>query len=211
MRPLIPLFILLIFASCKNIKTYENKSGNCKLELFSDSTFSFKYPTFFGSQYEKGTYKIKNNSIILGLVTDNIKDSIVDFSSSYLEDDPDSVKFTFRNLNNSNIIVSFTINQNKVIFQTDKAGCINLMYRDLIEKKIVSIDSSIYGLSISFNNIIYSVVDSLIKPTNIDIKLNQFVGSEKIFIHRNFDYSQDTIKVSGFDPKTFNDWKLIRR
>lgn len=58
------LFFFFILIGCST-KTYVNKSGSCKLKLHKDSTYDYKYPTFLRAMRDKGTYKIKQDSILL--------------------------------------------------------------------------------------------------------------------------------------------------
>lgn len=63
MKYLFPLlFIILIGCSTQ---TFVNKSGSCKLRLHKDSTYHYKYPTFLRTMRDKGSYTIKQDSIVL--------------------------------------------------------------------------------------------------------------------------------------------------
>lgn len=64
-------FLFIIFIGCTTTKTFVNKSGSCKLRLHKDSTFSYKYPTFLRTMREKGTYSLKNDTIVLKSTEEN--------------------------------------------------------------------------------------------------------------------------------------------
>jgi hypothetical protein len=65
------LFIMITLVACTDRKLYENKTENYKLILKKDSVYILKYPTysllriFPRKYYEKGTYNIVNDSILL--------------------------------------------------------------------------------------------------------------------------------------------------
>jgi hypothetical protein len=196
-------FLSILFAGCAGKQVLVNKSGNCKLELHKDATYAFKYPTFLGKRRENGTYKILNDSILLKRTTENNYGSIVDCSSIYYPDHPDTVTFAFRNLNDSAISVTFTLNQNPAVFKTDGHGRAKIAYSELVSKKIISGDSAFHSIAISFNNKTYNIADASIlpKPISVHIKLNQFIGQKTATLYRKFSFTNDTVIVNGVDPK----------
>lgn len=216
-RKLAFVFIVMVFSGCAERQILENKSGSCELSLYSDSTYSFKYPTFIRSRHENGTYKIVGNSILLKRIAENKfgSDSIIDCSSGYYPDNPDTVAFSFRDLNDSAICVSFQLNQNPSIFKTDNSGCLKIPYSTLIAKQIIANDSSFHSIDILYKNKNYHIADGRTlfpKPRTITIKLNQFIGEKTIVLYRKFDYINDTVIVNGLDPKAIGgDRKLTRR
>jgi hypothetical protein len=211
MRHVLTIFIILIFTGCADRQIFKNNSGSCKLTLNKDATYTLKYPTIFKTIHEKGTYKILDSSIVLRRVTEMNYDSISDCSICYFVDQPDTLEFSFKNFNDSSICVSFTINQNSTVFKTDKSGHLKLLYRDLHASNIIS-NYSFYLLRISFDNKEYVVREGFTKPTNVDIKLNQFAGKKTAIIYRDFKYTKDTIIVKGLDPKAIgSNRKLIRK
>lgn len=63
-------FLIPILIGCST-QTFVNKSGSCKLRLHKDYTYSYKYPTFFRTMREKGTYSLKKDSILLKSAEEN--------------------------------------------------------------------------------------------------------------------------------------------
>src|ERR1700746_1036102 len=124
MKHLLPLFIFLIFISCSGRKLYENKSRSCKLVLRNNSTYLLKYPQFLRirKMREHGTYSVTGNSLLLRYVVDNSYNNMEVATIGYYTKHPDTVNIYFKNINDSAISVSFTINQNPKIFNVDNSG-----------------------------------------------------------------------------------------
>ena len=175
------IFIFLVSIGCSNKELFENNRGSCKLQLGQDSSYKFKYPTFLGHRSEIGKFKILNNSILLSRIQKNNFDS-ADYSTTYFSKDPDTVAFSFKNLNENNIYVKFTINDSKNIHQTDTLGHLNLSYSDLILNKEITSDSVFYSFNIYFGNKNYTIKDNIIKPTDIDVNLNQYIGKKEVVL-----------------------------
>jgi hypothetical protein len=167
-----------------------------------------------GKRRENGTYKIEHNSIYLKRIVPNTFGSVVDCTSGYYFH-PDTVLFSFRDLNDSAIAVTFTLNQNPTVFKTDNQGHLNILYSDLASKQIISSDNIIRSINISFNNKTYSISNAsfLPKPTTVEIKLNQFAGEKNATLYRKFSYTNDTVTVNGIDPKAIgvSNRKLTKR
>lgn len=209
------LLLALVVAGCAGKQVLVNKKRNCKLVLHEDSTYAFKYPTFMGKEREKGTYKIENNSILLKRVVPNTYGSVVDCSSGYYFH-PDTLVFSFRDLNDSAIAVTFTLNEDPTVFKTDQQGHLQLLYSELSSKKIISSDGKIHSMRISFKNKTYEIANTsfLPNPTTVEIKLNQFSGEKTATRYRKFRIDGDTIIVNGIDPKAIginpNNRKLVK-
>lgn len=203
-------FLIPIFIGCST-QTFVNKSGSCKLRLHKDSTYFYKYPTFLWKMKERGTYTIEKDYILLTRI---VKDSFenTNWNSCYYTNYPDTVELSFTNLNDSSVSVSFTMNQQPTHYQTNASGSIKFLYSDLTNSKVISKDSSFYGFNISFNNKNYFIKDTFLKPTSIQIQLNQYMGEKSATLYRRFEYKNDTVVVNGVDPKAIGrDRKLTRR
>lgn len=212
--PIFIFFLAILFSGCANKQVLVNKTRNCKLELYKDSTYAFKYPTFMGKRRENGTYQIRSNSILLKRTVQNTYGSVVDISSGYYFH-PDTLQFAFRDLNDSAIAVTFTLNDNPTIYKTDSDGHLQVLYSELLSKKIFSRENIIHSMTIFFNSKTYDIANAslLPNPTSIEIKLNQFVGQKTAILYRNFKFVHDTVTVNGIDPKAIGvgNRKLTRR
>ncbi len=203
-------FLIPIFIGCTT-QTFVNKSGSCKLRLHKSSTYYYKYPFFFGKIRERGTYTIEKDAILLTRITKNRYENN-EWSSGYYYNYPDSVEFSFFDLNDSSINVSFTMNQQSIRYQTNTSGSIKFFYSELTNNKVISKDSAFYGFNISFNNKNYFIKDTFLKPTSILFQLNQYMGEKSVTLYRRFEYKNDTIEVNGVDPKAIgSDRKLVRK
>lgn len=205
------VLLVTIFISCTSKKSFVNNSGSCKLYLYNDSLYTLKYPIFIGSRTEKGVYKISDNLLHLTRLSENSYDSI-DYSVTYYPKYPDTLSFSFRNLNNSSIYVEFTINDSPIIYESDNFGILKLPYKDLFSNNVISNDSTFHLFNILFNNNTYQIKDKILNPSDINIKLNQFIGNKNAILYRKFTYVNDTITVNGLDRKAIgSDIKLIQK
>jgi hypothetical protein len=203
MKRQLALFLLIILAGCAGRQVFTNRVRNYKLVLKKDSVYFLKRPAFFGKYREHGTYKIEKNTILLKRITGAPSESVKDFGFGFSIDDPDTVAFSFRNINDSDICVDFTINNNPTTFKTDNSGHLKLLYRDLISNKVISNDSAFHSITIFYNNKTYFLKElisgSLIKPSSIRIQLNQFIGEKSATWYRKYSYSNDSIIVNDGD------------
>jgi hypothetical protein len=205
------VYVLLLLLGCTSKKVYENQSGRCRLVLYGDSTYKFKYPTLIRARHDKGVYTFQDSSILLKRVVQNTFDSI-EYSSSYLTERPSAIKFSFKGLNDTGVVIRFSLNGDTTVFRSDVSGTKELLYSDLLSKKIISADSTVNTISIFYHDKKYTLKDPLRKPTDIDIRLNQFIGEKNATLYTRFAYRNDTITVSGVDPKVIgSDRKLTRK
>ena len=88
------IFLLaIIFAGCADKQVLVNKTGNCKLELYKDSTYTFTYPAFIGGKrHENGTYSRLSNAILLKRIVQNTYDNVINCYSGYYFH-PDTLQF----------------------------------------------------------------------------------------------------------------------
>ena len=199
-------FMLIIFTGCVERQVFENRTAGYKLILKKDSTYFLKHSTFWGKPRERGTYKVANDSILLKHITDSPRDGVTEITYSYgRQNSPDTVEFVFRDLNDCGICVNFTINNDASVFKTDNLGHLKLLYRDLVSNKIVSNDSTLHSLIVSYKNKSYFVElsSSYGLPVMLEIKLNQFVGEKKAIWYAEYAYTPERIII-----KTEN-WKGI--
>ncbi|HEX7413677.1 MAG TPA: hypothetical protein VF411_06480 [Bacteroidia bacterium] len=213
MRLILTLITLILFTSCVDKQVFENKSGTCKLYLYKDSTYKYIYPTLFGSKNEKGSYITLKDAILLKRITDNTYDTYdsINYSVTHLYDNSDTIELSFKNLNDSNICTTFTINKNQMPFKPDNSGNIKLLYHDLIANKIIAKDSTFYLFTISFDNKIYHLKDTFVMPTSLEIKLNQYIDKKTAILYRQFEYKNDTVFINEYDPKVLGvDFKLTK-
>jgi hypothetical protein len=211
MKQLIPCFLLLVFAGCKSRELYRSADGRCELVLYKDSTYYSRFPTFLGTARGKGTYEIKNNLLVLKYADAPFSDSIIDCSSSYFPDNPDTVAFSFRDSKDSAIEASFAINHNPAIFKTDNSGHLKLSYNYLIAEKIIPEDRQFHSLTILYGGIKFEQnKPALPSPSAIDIKLNEDAGKKMVTYYANYAMSRDTIFLNHVDPKVIRDRKLVK-
>ena len=212
---LIFTFVLTtLFCGCKIKSTFSNQSETCKLNLYTDTTYSFTYPNFFNSKNEKGRYKINNDSIVLLLKSFNKIDSI-DISYTCWQDNPDTLLLTFKNLYKISINVKVTINSTNKEFKTNSLGQIYISYAELEQMKIIKDGDKIREFKITYDNKVFipdmkPYKDSR-KPDRIDFTLNQFIGEQFAILKRQYLIKNDTIFVNDISRKLIgSDDKLFK-
>jgi hypothetical protein len=201
--------LLLAFTACTHRQIYKNNSGRCQLRLYEDGMYRFQYPLFIGKGKESGSYKMDGNTVLLKRETANTYDSTN--YSVYLTGKFDSLLFHFRNLNDSSIAVNFTLNKYPKQFRSDKSGFLKVSYRDLRKMGMVEKGNYIHTIEMTFNNATYTIRDSLINPTQLDIQLNQFAGKKTAILYRRFLCTNDTIVVNGIDRKAIGSDRYLKR
>ncbi len=201
------IFVILLISSiygCKKSSLYSNKNDSCKLYLYEDKTYKFKYPIFFENEIEKGNYEFNDNKITLTRKSFTKIDS-VDIGYGCWEDNPDSLLLTFKNLYREpiNAIVSFDNSNTK--FKTNSLGEIKISYNNLKNQGVISENEEIDKYTIEYKNKVYipdmTYYKGSRKPNKIDFKLNQFVGEEFAILKRTYNISNDTIYVNDISRK----------
>lgn len=210
------IMILLFFIhACSSYEAFENTSKTCKLKLYKDSTYVLNYVTILTKcrrdtikVHEIGAFKIRDNSIILKHIVSNYFSSVVEHLA-YDKKSPDSVEFSFENINDSSITVGFSLNKDSTIYTTVDSGKLKLSYSDLHSNKIIS-NYVFESFRIYYNNKEYIITDENIKaPTSISFELNQYDNQRRVPLYRGFDFNGDTIifdidsKVIGSDNKMY--------
>ncbi|WP_422104377.1 hypothetical protein [Winogradskyella sp.] len=198
----------LCFFSCNKKAEYINGSDSCELKLFDDSTYKFSYPTFLGTESEKGFYDIDNNKITLSRKSYHKMDS-VDIGYTYSwngTDKPDSLFLRFKNLNNEVIKAKVKFNSSIQEFESNDLGEIDIAYERLEALRIIDSIEVIEDYTIYFDNNIYSpdlsyYIDSR-RPQRIDFKLNQFVGEDYAVLKRVYRFENDTIYINDISRKS---------
>lgn len=207
MKSLFPfLFILLLFSCGRTV--YLNHSEHYKLILKSDSTYFFVLPAPIHRYSERGTYQIKNDSVLLTQRYENVYDSISGISTDItFSKEIDSVLFSFRNLNDTAVAVRFRINGNPAVFNTNRNGECKLAYHDLLAQKIIDSTYVFHSFDISFGDRQYHYEEKhesaglpigLPKSYSLQIRfqLNQFAGKKYAFSYRRYAFSRDSIIVN---------------
>jgi len=184
--------------------TFSNQSGSCKLNLYTDSTYSFTYPNLFNKKTENGKYKIYNDSIVLLRKSFDKIDS-VDISYTCWQDNPDTLLMTFKNLYHNKISVKVNLNNTDKVFETDSLGEIHILYSELVKMNILKSGEKIREYKITYDNKVFipdtqPYKDSR-KPDRLDFTLNQFVGEEFATLKRKYLIKNDTINVNDISRK----------
>ncbi|WP_055442498.1 hypothetical protein [Lacinutrix himadriensis] len=217
-KTILIVFFTFFIYSCKEKTEYLNESDTCELNLYDDLTYKFKYPTFFGTEMEKGNYEIRNNKITLSRKSYKKIDS-VDIGYSYSwdgTDKPDSLYLNFKNLNKEVIKAEITFNNSLKKFESNNPGEIILSYNELENLGIISSNEVINDYTIYFNNNIYSpdmssYLDSR-RPKRIDFKLNQFVDKDYAILKRVYQLENDTIFINDISRKSIGKQnKLVKK
>ena len=191
-----------LLTGCLGRQVYKNNEDSCKLILYKDSTYSyFVKDQSISNNREKGSYTINQNSIKLIRYTRSPKESVVDIIEQFQIEQPDSVNLSFKNINNEAVLVKFSINNNPLIFETNKLGKASLSYNDINTFQIDSI-------KIFYRDLKYEVKQTSIKPTNLIIILNHDYAK----IEREYEIQNDTIIANDLNEKLYKeDVKLIRK
>jgi hypothetical protein len=207
---LISIILFLFFYCLAEGQTYTNKNGDCRLVLSKDLRYKYKYPTFLSSQTESGSYTVYKDSLLLRAVVKNKFDSL-EYWTYYLEAHPDSVEFSFRNLNDSAAELSFSINNSQAVFKTDKNGKAALAYSELLKNKIISTDSAIVKLKIKLGNKTYVVNGKFLKPGGFETKLNHYLNEKDAILYRKFYFKNDSVIVNGISRKVIGQDVILSR
>mgnify|MGYP000197087095 CR=1 FL=1 len=158
----ISIFCILIVYSCKRT-TYSNNKESCELTINSDSTYEYKYPNFLNSKSENGTYKLYRDSIVL------LRKHYPKIESIYLgytcwKDNPDTLILNFKNLYRETIQVTVSINNSLKKYNTNSEGQIEIIYSELENQNVISVNDKISEFNISHNNKEYLMNMALQKP-----------------------------------------------
>ena len=65
---------------------------------------------------------------------------------------------------------------------------LKLSYKKLFSNQVISNDSTFHQFNILFNNKTYHIKGKILNPSNINIKLNQFIGEKNVVLYRKFIY-----------------------
>jgi hypothetical protein len=202
------IIISLFIYGCNKKTEYHNESDSCELNLYEDSTYKFTFPTFFGTEVEKGSYEIRNNKITLSRKSYNKIDSVeIGYWHSWNgKDKPDSLLLRFKNLNNEIIKAKIKFNSSLEEFESNELGEIDIPYKELEDLGIIESDKLINDYTIYFENNIYhpdmSYYSDSRRPQRIDFKLNQFVGKEYAILKRVYRFENDTIYINDISRKS---------
>lgn len=197
---LIPLGI-----SCSKIDSlFENKNKTCLLKLYSDSTYSYITPSFFGQKKETGTFQLNDSKIKLIREEENNLSNI-DIGYLCSEDNPESLSITFKNIHRDKIKVKFLIENSKDTLKTNSLGEIELKYNELEEKEIIKSNGRISKFTFFYMGKKYSQsmesYKNSRKPERLDFVLNQFMGKEKALLNRVYNLKKDTIFINDISVK----------
>jgi hypothetical protein len=208
-QKIIFIIILTLFIdSCQKKTEFINESDSCELKLYDDSTYKFLFPTFFGTESEKGTYKIINHKITLSRKSYSEIDSVdIGYWHSWNgTDKPDSLNLRFKNLNNEIIKAKIKLNNSQEEFEPNELGEIDIPYKKLENLGIIESDELIKDYTIYFENNIYhpdmSYYSDSRRPKRIDFKLNQFVDKEYAILKRVYRFENDTIYINDISRKS---------
>jgi hypothetical protein len=205
---------LILIGACSNGTRYINNYKTCKLQLYSDSTYKFIYPYFFGKRTETGYFKLIKDTLTLTREEINTIDS-VDISYTCYMDNPDSLLITFLDLYDNALSLQLFINDSKKCFNVGDCGRIIISYKDLEKQGILSNNDKIKSFRFVYDNKIYnpdmSPYKDSRKPDRLDFKLNQFIGKKYAILKRVYRFDGDTIYLNDIERKSIgNDNKLHR-
>ncbi len=187
---------------------YINESDSCELKLYDNSTYKFSFPTFFGTESEKGSYEINSNKITLSRKSYKKIDSVdIRYSHPWNgSDKPDSLFLRFKNLNNEVIKAKIKFNSSIEEFESNKLGEINISYEKLEKLGIIESNEVIKDYTIYYENNIFrpdmSYYSDSRRPQRIDFNLNQFVGKEYAILKRVYVFENDTIYINDISRKS---------
>jgi len=185
------------------------------LTINSDSTYEYKYPNFLNSKSENGTYKLYRDSIVL-LRKHYPKIESIDLGYTCWKDNPDTLILNFKNLYRETIQVTVSINNSLKKYNTNSEGQIEIIYSELENQNVISVNDKISEFNISYNNKEYLMnmefYKNSRKPDRLDFTLNQFIEEDYAILKRKYQINGDTIFINDISRKVIGmDNKLIMK
>ena len=175
----------IMLIRCTGIdQEFENKSKSCTLKLYENQKYSYRFPAFLGHTLENGTYTILGTNLILTREEkNNYPES--DFTTTWLYENPNKLKFRFNNINREKVDVELLINESTKKFNS-VSGELDITYEELENKQLIPNGGQVTNLKVYFNDKNY-VIDSMDvdinrRPTHFDITLNEFKNEKSAFL-----------------------------
>jgi len=201
---LYPILMAIMLIGCTSIdQEFENKSKSCTLKLYETQKYTYRFPHFFGHTLESGTYTILGTNLILTREEkNNYPES--DFTTTWLYENPNKLKFRFNNINREKVDVEFLINESSKKFNS-VFGELEITYEELENKQLIPNGGQVTNLNVYFNDKNY-VIDSMDidinrRPTHFDITLNEFKNERYAFLRRSYEIEENRILMNDINIK----------